>query len=79
MKKVKILKYYINPITLNILINKIINRCSKNNSKKSKYICVSSVHGRAKVFITTNIKLHITVEFSFSRWKANLLGSKITW
>ena len=34
MKKVKILKYYINPITLNILINKIINWCSKNNSKK---------------------------------------------
>ena len=82
MKKVKILKYYINPITLNILINKIINWCSKNNSKKSKYICVSSVHGASESIYNNKYKIaHNNSNLALADgrpiyWALKLLGNK---
>ena len=48
MKRVKILKYFINPIKKNVLLKKIINWCKNKKLKSSKYICVSSVHGASE-------------------------------
>ena len=82
MKKVKILKYYINPITLNILLNKIINWCSKVNSRESKYICVSSVHGASESIYNNKYKIaHNSSNLALADgrpiyWALKLLGKK---
>lgn len=82
MKRVKILKYFINPIKKNVLLKKIINWCKNKKLKSSKYICVSSVHGASEsVFNKKYRKSHNNCDLALADgrpiyWALKLLGSK---
>ena len=53
-KKIKIINYLINPITINQLLRNVF---SKKNRRKSKYICVSNVHSCIESFLNNKFKI----------------------
>jgi len=79
VKKVKIINFLINPITMNQLINKI--KLWRNFKNKSHYICISSVHGCIESYFDKNFKkAHNAADIAVPDgrpiyWALRILGS----
>ena len=78
-KKIKIINYLINDISISDLLNFILK--SKNN-KKSKFICISNVHSCIESFRNRKFKIaHNSSDLAIADgrpifWALKLLGSK---
>lgn len=78
-KKIKIINYLINDVSISDLLNFILK--SKNN-KKSKFICISNVHSCIESFRNRKFKIaHNSSDLAIADgrpifWALKLLGSK---
>jgi len=79
LKKIKIIKYLINPIKISYLLKFIL---SAKKSKKSNYICISNVHSCIESFKSVEFRLaHNSADIAIPDgrpiyWALKLLGSK---